>query len=254
MNTETIGAGHAQKIITNLKAAPTRTLSGQLFGKPADFKICITGHNGTVAAHYKSKLAGGYTQAEASARSLSHFDNFGLRVVFGAASEIILCDAELTLETNIRALVEAFGAVFLANARTAPIKNDVLQKNIFSGLAFHVDRAPTQPNQYSVYTRDPRDPAQKMPRRTSTLFAPRRTIYLQGIADGFDPAKLTGSAKLDLFGDDNMADVLNKVVLEQSWKAPEGTGEIGIIDNRTLMHASYHPGEKDYQIGTRYFF
>ncbi len=52
-------------------------------------------------------------------------------------------------------------------------------------------------------------------------------------------------AARDLFGD---------VILEQPWDAPEGTGEIAVIDNRTVLHASYHKDgrTKGYAIGARY--
>ena len=46
------------------------------------------------------------------------------------------------------------------------------------------------------------------------------------------------------------------IVLEQAWDAPRGTGEIVVIDNRTVQHAAYYrtPAGPGYPIGARYLY
>ena len=58
---------------------------------------------------------------------------------------------------------------------------------------------------------------------------------------------------IDLFADDAAAQ-LGDVVLEQPWSEPHGTGEIAVIDNATVLHATYHKTDpiKGYPIGARY--
>jgi hypothetical protein len=41
-------------------------------------------------------------------------------------------------------------------------------------------------------------------------------------------------------------------VLEQPWSAPSGTGEMCVIDNRAVMHASFHRETRGYKIAVQY--
>ena len=61
-------------------------------------------------------------------------------------------------------------------------------------------------------------------------------------------------ANYDLFSGITAADLFGRIILEQPWDAPDGTGEIAVIDNRTVLHATYHKdGEtRGYPIGARY--
>jgi hypothetical protein len=45
-------------------------------------------------------------------------------------------------------------------------------------------------------------------------------------------------------------------MVELGWRAPEGVGEISLIDNRTVLHASYYarPELEGYPISVRYLF
>ena len=54
----------------------------------------------------------------------------------------------------------------------------------------------------------------------------------------------------------DLAESIGNVVLEQAWHAPPGTGEITILDNRSVLHASYYarPENRGYPIGVRYLF
>jgi hypothetical protein len=49
---------------------------------------------------------------------------------------------------------------------------------------------------------------------------------------------------------------MGQVLLELGWRAPAGTGEIALLDNRTVLHASYYPRaqQKGYPIAVRYLF
>ncbi len=48
--------------------------------------------------------------------------------------------------------------------------------------------------------------------------------------------------------------LVGEVLVEMDWRAPQGVGEIALIDNRTVLHASYHPHpeHKGYGISVRY--
>ena len=58
----------------------------------------------------------------------------------------------------------------------------------------------------------------------------------------------------DLFEGADIAAIFGNLVLDQPWTEPEGTGEIAVIDNRTVLHAVYHRDIKTtgYPIGARY--
>jgi hypothetical protein len=58
----------------------------------------------------------------------------------------------------------------------------------------------------------------------------------------------------ELYLEDDMKSLINDIVLENPWNEPHGTGEISILDNRTVLHASYYKNitMKSYRIGVRY--
>lgn len=37
-----------------------------------------------------------------------------------------------------------------------------------------------------------------------------------------------------------------------AWDGPPGTGEVCLFDNRTVVHASHHDGERHYPIAVQY--
>ena len=109
------------------------------------------------------------------------------------------------------------------------------------------------PNQYSCFTRDPANPEQRPPRASSTLFVAKIVAWLEE-ARRTDGASTGFKSSYDLFQDSLTSVLFGELILEQPWAAPDGTGEICIIDNRTVLHATYHkdgtnPG---YPIGARY--
>jgi len=74
-------------------------------------------------------------------------------------------------------------------------------------------------------------------------------------AGACDPVAERGMrASYHQFGGTDMACLPGNTVRDQPWNEPDGTGEIAVIDNRTVQHASYHKdGRTDgYRIGARY--
>ncbi len=125
-----------------------------------------------------------------------------------------------------------------------------------TAIGFHIDRSPNQPTPYSMFTRDPFDSEQAEPRTALTLFVANIVAYLQLLKEKqCDSGTEKGVRTLyNIYSQTHMLDVLNQIVLEQAWSAPHGTGEICILDNRTVQHASYYrdAARQGYRIGVRY--
>ncbi|MFQ5773970.1 MAG: hypothetical protein ACE5GS_05600 [Kiloniellaceae bacterium] len=128
------------------------------------------------------------------------------------------------------------------------------QRNIFPSLRFHLDRGSTQRDRYSLFTRDPFDPVQQAPRTSSTLVLANVVAYLQALRVGHGAHEFRSLYRL--FEEEDISPLIDEVVLELPWRAPEGTGEISILDNRTVLHASYYTRDRDkgYPIGVRYLY
>ncbi len=62
------------------------------------------------------------------------------------------------------------------------------------------------------------------------------------------------SGSHDLFGNEKIVPLLGDTIMEQGWNEVDGTGEIAVVDNRNLLHATYHKDgkTKGYPIGARY--
>ena len=104
------------------------------------------------------------------------------------------------------------------------------------------------------YTRDPYDKEQKYPRKASTLFIDNSVAYLQSLSELKNNSKESGRrGHYNIFEQCEVTELFGNVILEQSWGAPEGVGEICIINNNCVLHASYKHGvEHGYFIGARY--
>ena len=127
------------------------------------------------------------------------------------------------------------------------------QRNIFPDLQFHYDRSPLQENRFSLFSRDPFDPVQRLPRESSTLILPNLAAYLQAVREGRAP-EAGEQAKYSIFGSTELDPLIGDILLELPWDAPEGAGELCIFDNRTVYHASYYREAKGYPIGVRYLY
>lgn len=182
--------------------------------------------------------------------------HFGLVIRFAEPVVLSLHNAELELLGDAKALIGQFETVTLLNASLDAGSRDYGHRNRFPHLKFHRDRNETQPTPYSLYTRNPFDPEQCKPRISSTLFIANLVAYLQCMKErDYEQIKEKGmQSHYDIFAQQDMQQVLGKVVHEHRWDEPEGIGEISMLDNRQTLHASYmrdapHHG---YRIGVRY--
>lgn len=186
-----------------------------------------------------------------------NFDkHFGLEINFTQATELQFHDADFAFLGDCKKLIQMYGVVILRNVRVDQASRDVGHRNRFPHLIFHRDRNEYQPTPYSLYTRDPTDPEQRLPRISSTLFTANIVAYLQCMREN-DYEQISGkelNSHYDIFKHEDLSKAIGKVLVEHKWDEPEGTGEIAMLDNRTALHASYlrHHPKPGYRIGVRY--
>lgn len=198
---------------------------------------------------YATAVTGHYDIAAKQIDAPPPFRHFGLAVAFHSPTRIVLYDESRALLDGPRQAIATFGPLLLRNVVFA-MAEDEPQRNIFPSLRFHVDRAPPQTDLYSLFYRDPSDPTQQHPRTSSTLFIANAVGLLQGRKEGHEAGRVLSSC--DLFVNENIGPLMSRVILEQRWDAPSGTGEIAILDNRTVLHASYYKNKGGYPISVRY--
>jgi hypothetical protein len=245
-----------EKMLDAFAQDSTCPREGRLDGAGFRLGIVIPAYRENVERHYADLLRAGFDQLRGRATMGNGLRQFGLLCEFAEPVELEMHDSEMVLDTAVRALVARFGPVVLANAYLDEACRERSHRNIFPHLRFHSDRGPDHPNQYSLFTRDPFDPEQAPPRQTSTLFAANAVAYLQALKEQGREARPEGMShgSYDIFGRQRMDEVIGSIVLEQAWSRPHGTGEICVIDNRTVLHASYHRdrNQRGYRIGARY--
>jgi hypothetical protein len=165
-------------------------------------------------------------------------------------------DDEMNLDDHLRDIVDTYGPLILKNIYIDSEHRNVGHRNRFPHLNFHRDRSASSPTHYSLFSRDPFDSEQVEPRTSSTLFVPNVTAYLQCLKEKkYEQIESSGLIQnCELYLQDDMESLINDIVLENPWKEPHGTGEISILDNRTVLHASYYQNIylKSYRIGVRY--
>lgn len=239
-----------------LKRTPTGEIRGAIGGSPFTARIAIPNYGERIAHHYRSIAPRGLAAACAAAEIPFNLAQFGLVLCFAEPTELPIHDTDMALNGSVRALVDCFGPVIFRNAYLDGSVRQRFHRNIFPHLRFHVDRGPAMPNQYSCFTRDPFDAEQRAPRATSTLFIANIVAWLEMVRAGAcDPGTERGvRASYELFNGVDMAPLFGSTVLEQPWCEPDGTGEVAVIDNRTVQHASYHKDGRTggYRIGARY--
>jgi len=236
---------------------PAREVRGTLDGVPYSAAIAIADYGDRVARHYRDIVPDGLKIACAEAEIPFGLTHFGLVVSFARPVEFGVHDEDMVLDDSIRALIARFGPVIFRNARIAATVRDRFHRNIFPHLRFHVDRGSQMPNQYSCFTRDPSVSEQRAPRASSTLFAANLVAWLEQVRCSGGTVRPAGvRSSYDIFHSAVMAPLLGNIILEQPWAAPDGTGEICVIDNRTVLHASYYKdgSTAGYPIGARYLF
>lgn len=237
---------------------PNRTIRGVLDGNPFTATIAIPHYDERIARHYCDIAPDGLKRACRQADIPFELRHFGLVVSFAVATEIAIHDTEMALDESVRRLVGSFGPVVFRNAHIESSVRERFHRNIFPHLKFHVDRNSAMPNQFSCFTRDPFDAEQRRPRASSTVFVANIVAWLEMVRSGRCAANAERGvrASYELFNGQDMAPLLENVVFEQPWSEPDGIGEIAIIDNRTVLHATYHKDgmTSGYRIGARYLF
>lgn len=246
----------SKDIISSLEKNPNQAYHGSLFGHTYTARIIIPDYVSKVQVYYKDQLKNTIDDYVQSLKLPDIFDSFGVCIAFDEPTEIHLHNEEMQLQQSAKDLMTKFGAVVLHNVYLDSVMRDVGHRNRFPQLNFHIDRNPAQETHYSVYTRNPFCEDQKPPRTSMTVFIPYLVAYLQGIKEGkgniaCDDGLITRS---ELYTPAEVPDLLNSILLPHTWDQPEGVGEISMIDNANLLHASYYPNEnnKGYRIGVRY--
>jgi hypothetical protein len=238
-----------RRLLDGLAGDPAAAVEGSLAGTKFRLSIALAAYRDGVATHYA-----GLCRPAANGPETIPFSQFGLICEFEHAIEIEMHDRDKVLDDHVRALVERFGPVIVTNAYLDAESRKEGHRNIFPHLRFHSDRGPGHPNQYSLFTRDPFDAEQARPRESSTLFIANAVALLQTLKE--HGPEQAGNGSYDIFGRQRMDEVIGSVVLEQPWNRPHGTGEICVIDNRTVLRASYHRdrnrNRRGYPIGARY--
>lgn len=216
-------------------------------------RMAIPGYGEKIAAHYRPLLPKGLKELCSTVGIPFDFPGFGLICEFEKPVELKIYDAEYVLDAGLRDAIGILGPLIFRNAYMAEKCRKETHNQIFPDLNFHIDRGSGQDNQYSLFSRDPFDPVQKAPRRSSTLIAPTIVGHLQAMKEEQDPPNRKQTLYL-VFMDEDLESVTGDILLEQPWTAPEGTGEICLFDNRTVLHASYYREGRGYPIGVRYLF
>lgn len=236
----------AAAVLETLRRDPEAQFEGILGGTSYTARVAIPDHGDNVAQYYGAAVRNSVVPLQ--------FPHFGTIIEFANPTELSVYDENRVLENSLREIVEAFGPLTLRNAYLPERSRRDGQRNIFPSLRFHFDRGATQEDRYSLFWRDPFDEAHHAPRSSSTLFVVNAVAYLQACREGDCTPEL--KPLYEIFGDDDLDGLIGKIVLEQGWRAPAGTGEISILDNRSVLHASYYaePENRGYPIGVRYLF
>lgn len=242
-----------QQTIPRLNAAPQTPVGVKIGGHNCTAEICIPNAIDKINRHYGDLIPQGVENLARAEGLASPFKHFGVRLTFDTPTEVEVYDRELVLAEDLKALIAEFGTVILQNAYMSDTCRHEGQRNIFPDLDFHFDRPPSAPNRYSLFCRDPFDAVQRAQRDSSTLIVPTSVAYLQQQREG-TPANDCKRSMYRIFQKMDLEPLMNDVILEQQWRAPEGVGEICVIDNSTVFHASYYRNGKGYPIGVRYLF
>ena len=234
----------APDFVSTLLSALTDRPRDVFEGKRFTARIAIPDYDEHVARHYRTPTG--------EVRKALGFNHFGVIVDFDTPRELRVHNDDRCLDKNLRALLARFGPVLLRNVQLPGRDGKSDQRNIFPDLKFHIDRAGAQAEQISMFWRDPGDPVQREPRSSSTLVMPNFSARCQALEEGYDDHEPTRS--YEFFGEANVSALIGKILLELPWDAACGIGEVSLLDNRTVVHASYYPraSDKGYPISVRY--
>ena len=209
-------------------------------------RVGIRDYGARLERHYKRRV-----EALGLAGS---FKDFGVIVDFETPAEIELHDDERQLDEGVAALVARYGPVLFRNAFMSDQARAGCQRNVFKSLSFHLDRGATQSDHYSLFWRDPFDAETRQPRSSTTLVMSNPAAYLQALDEGAAPHQFR--QRYELFQQRVPDGLIGELLFELPWSAPEGHGEIAVLDNRTVLHASYyvHEHNRGYPIAVRYLY
>jgi len=243
-----------QEAITKLLETPASAHVFMLQGSRYRLSLGIVGYAQHLQNFYGAALQAGFSQAESLSGIEFCYQHFGLFIHFESPVQITMHSPNDELLGNSRRLIETFGFVAISNAYLPESIRDNGHRNRFPHLNFHRDRNSAQPTPYSLYTRNPFDPEQCQPRISSTLVTANLVGYLQSMRQGDYEKTRELQSHYDLFGCEDMSEVIGRVVVEQRWDQPLGCGEIAMLDNRKVLHSSYirQPPAQGYRIGVRY--
>jgi len=236
-------------------------LSGKLKAvtkyKPFKLSIAIKDYSDKIIEHYreliKEDIRGLCQQAEIP--YALNFKDFGLIISFETACELELHNQDMALDNNLKDLIAEFGTIVFRNAFLVSDIKELYHRNNFPHLNFHTDRGEAHDNKYSFYTRDPFDEEQQYPRKASTIFIDNAVAYLQSYVEKSLRENEEGRrSHYSIFKHEGREkDYFGKLILEQAWAEPKGTGEICMINNLSVLHSSYKHGlDHGYRIGARY--
>lgn len=244
-------------LIASLMASPERQQEVLLCDSTCSVKVIIPEYFQSIQNFYGKAIVPDQQTIEQESGLLLPFRHFGLELRFAETRTLFLHNEENQIEGDLKTLMQMFGAVILKNVVFASSIREEHHRNRFPHLKFHRDRSEHQPTRYSMYSRDPEDNEQRVPRKASTLFIPNLLAYIQAKMEERHK-ELQGQGALmhyDLFsGRKLLTQEIGKVIVEHRWDEPEGCGEVSMLDNKDLLHASYfhdalHPG---YRISVRY--
>ena len=235
---------------------PGRQVMGQIAGQTYCARIGIPDYRKKVAAHYEPLLGVSLDAICEQAAIPLEFDHFGLIVEFETPIELQMFDGDFVMDEGPRDLIAKFGGVIVRNVCLNADRVDNEHRAKFRHLNFHYDRGDHQERQYSLYTRDSRDPLHQPPRESSTLFIANIVAQLQAMKENGE-SKVTQPGvrpSYSIFEKEPVIDLIDDIILEHPWNEPQGIGEISMLNNRTALHASFYrtPSRVSYQIGVRY--
>ncbi len=246
----------AQPVLEQLWRHPQQALTTEIGGIGVSLHVAIPNFDQELKAFYGPNILPDFATAEERSGIACHSKHFGLVIRFERPAVLNMHDENLELLGDSKALIAQFETVILHNAQVDEGSRHIGHRNRFPHLNFHRDRNEHQPTPYSLYSRDPSDPEQCHPRVSSTLFTSNLVGYLQCMRErNYAHIKTKGAQPhYTIFQQENMSEVIGKVVLEHRWDEPFGVGEISMLDNRKSLHASYfrQPHTQGYRIGVRY--
>lgn len=223
---------------------PLKPSEGRLNGAAYQARVAIPDYCARLRRHYGPDTL--------SALKTMNFQHFGFEIEFNTPVELSVHDDVRRLDGGLRTLVGRYGPVVIRNARMPAQARRSDQRNIFKSLDFHIDRGKNQEDHFSMFWRDPDDPEQCKPRNSSTLILPYQAAYAQAIKEGQGGGEFKPG--YTLFKDEDVAPLTNEILFELPWRAPETVGEIAVLDNLEVLHASYYrrPEDRGYPISVRY--